>query len=101
MPVERQAVPARSNSEGRDERRIQIIQDAIRQQQRRESDSGEVQRQERQMQRPVDMPRQREMPQAAPQPMRAPMPQAAPAPVREAPQGGGNRGERRREREDR
>lgn len=101
MPVERQAVPARSNSEGRDERRIQIIQDAIRQQQRRESDSGEVQRQERQMQRPVDVPRQREMPQAAPQPMRAPMPQAAPAPAREAPQGGGNRGERRRERDER
>ena len=100
MPVERQAVPARSNSEGRDERRIQIIQDAIRQQQRRESDSGEVQRQERQMQRPVDMPRQREMPQAAPQPMRAPMPQAAPAPAREAPPGD-KRGERRREREER
>lgn len=67
----------------------------------REIQRPDFSRQEREMQRPVDVPRQREMPQAAPQPMRAPMPQAAPAPAREAPQGGGNRGERRREREDR
>jgi len=93
----------------REERRPPVVREApafqpaavepqVRQ---REIQRPDFSRQEREMQRPVDMPRQREMPQAAPQPMRAPMPQAAPAPAREAPQGGGNRGERRRERDER
>jgi len=92
----------------REERRSPVVREApafqptavepqVRQ---REIQRPDFSRQEREMQRPVDVPRQREMPQASPQPMRAPTQQAAPAPAREAPQGG-NRGERRRERDER
>ncbi len=58
MPGSRGEPSAPTTREGRQ----QIIQEAIRQQQRRESDAGEMQGQERQIARPVDLPRQREMP---------------------------------------
>lgn len=67
----------------------------------REVQRPDFQRPEREMARPAEVPRQREMPVMREE-RRAPQPQVQPtAPAREAPQGGGNRGERRRERDER